>query len=324
MRVGIVLVCALIVPFIAMGATLGTVGGDMLLPGYLQAYYFEKYFENTVYSNNADDLFLERADGFGLEMHSGMINRLGLRYGISSEITLGAEFQYIFQKAAELDFNEMHTLTLMSEYEPGGIIGIIAGFVIPFNTKVKPDVRFIDTKDDFELIGGVFKRGILGIVDYSLEAVGAHNLNRSGGVINRASAQAFLGFNVYEKEDEQKIVIGAEGSWKALVYDDFSSHALYVIPQTKIFFHNHFGFVAGAEILLHSENMYVNKDAKIQYTIRIDYVIAGRPKPISVTAGSIIPDAFGNTGVVKTEENPEEKKSGELEIKSVDDKINIK
>ena len=152
-----------------------------------------------------------------------------------------------------------------------------------------------DTKDDFELIGGLFKRGYIGILNYSFDGMWAYNLAGSEGIMNRGSACGFLGLKVYEKKGSQSIVLGAEAFGGIDEYEEFYAYTVSVLPQARVEFYDHFDITAGAEILLYSENRYINKEEKIQYMLKVDYVIAGRPEKVSGTAETLGESPAGST-----------------------------
>lgn len=269
--------------------------GDTLGAWNVQVEYREKYFEyNTFYSGNT-----VTTDTMLRGMDQDFVVRLGLPEGYFT--SLGAN--YVFQNLEALyDYNNVQTLALIAGRRTETGMGILLGIKYPLGSKIADNSRLINRNDMYNMLAGVFQKGYLGPVKYSFQALLEQPFKATdyqGGMDMSAS----LGFNFYDDPQKQVIDIIAEIDYTYIQRGSGNSWALTVIPQAVVKFYNDFSFVAGIEILANADNWTLNKQEKLLYVVKANYVLnSGRKaaaaallQPVPVVSGLVIPPALSTT-----------------------------
>ena len=264
--------------------TLLDYGGDMLPEGKLQATYKEKYFEYNIYYKyfNFFSEGFDKEDVYDGSFLKGMQHNFIVRLGLPWETVLNMDAMYIYQRMDDLDYNDLHSLSLFGE-KYFGPFGLLAGLRLPFNNEIPDDVRFVDTKGRYNFIAGTFIKDAGDVFNYSLQVVFEKYLAGAASRIPiniyfwEMSLSASAGFRFF-KSEHQSIDFILEAAYRTVNYEEKKSVVSYIVPQVRIEFYNDFYLVAGIEVLAHAENIFLNKffiddDNKIFYLAKLNYVI---------------------------------------------------
>jgi len=257
--------------------------GDSLEAWKIQAEYKEKYFANDIFY--LDDTIVKKT------MLSGMDQDFLVRVGLPDGYFASLDANYIFQNLAALyDYNTVQTITLLAGKQMDIGPGILLGIKVPLGAKLAGDPLLINRNDMYDIMAGLYQKGSLWPVKYSMQAVIEQPI-RQTDYQGSVDLSASLGFNFYNVPEKQVIDILAEIDYSLIQRNSGNSYRLTVIPQAVVTFYNDFSFVLGAEILVNADNWNLNKIGEPRYVIKVNYVLNSSHRP-SAASGSGVPSGM--------------------------------
>ncbi|MEI7542112.1 MAG: hypothetical protein WCJ94_02545 [bacterium] len=260
----------------AYALTYCDVAGDSLAAWKVQAEYKEKYFEyNTIYHDGAVTTGI---------MLRGMDQDFVLRMGLPDSFFVSVDANYVFQNLeALLDHNNVQMITLLAGKQFDMGLGVILGYRIPLALKLENNPLLINRNEMHNLVVGLYQKGSLWFVKYSLQAL-AEQAVRPSDYQNGMDLAASLGFNFFNDPEKQSVDMLAEINYSVAQRTSGNSYVLTLIPQTVVKFYNDFNLVLGIEILLDANNMNLNKLDKLLYVVKVNYVLNGTNNAPATTA----------------------------------------
>lgn len=271
----------------AKALTYCDLAGNTLAPWNVQAEYKEKYFEYNMF-------YYDAAITPGI-MLRGMDQNFVLRLGLPDGFFASLDANYLFQNleaasdasGAEVspmfDYNNVQTLTLLAGKHQEAGPGILLGIRYPFDNEMADNTRLIDRKYMYNFVAGIFQKGSLGILRYSLQAVVEEPVFISD-YLGSMDLSASLGFNFYDVPEKQVIDIIAEIQYYLIQRESKNSYMLTIMPEAVIQFYNDFNFVLGVEILVDADNWTLNKSEKLLYVVKVNYVLNSPRKAAEAAA----------------------------------------
>lgn len=236
-----------------------------------QIIYKEKYFENTTYyvKYNFIDNYIY-IDNSYTEISRGFEHNIMLRFGMPKDYMLNVNFDFIFQKAGILDYNNLQAIDFTVEKKID-FINIVAGLKIPILFDMKQSPYLIDKRERLNLLTGLMVYLNPGLIKFYFIFFNEENLN-----INNYFGTKDIIFTVgfdFISNDIQKVGVYIENDLKINTFDNLQSYIYYFIPQVKIDFYNDFYFIIGAEFYLLTENVFLNKYNNPLYIFKLSYVM---------------------------------------------------
>lgn len=243
------------------------VAGDSLAVWKVQAEYKEKYFEyNTLYHNGVVTTGI---------MLRGMDQDFVLRVGLPDNFFASVDANYVFQNLeALLDHNNVQMITLLAGKQFDIGLGVILGYRMPIELKLENNSLLINRNEMHNLVAGLYQKGSLWFVKYSLQAL-VEQAVRPSDYQHSMDLSVSLGFNFFNDPEKQSVDMLAEINYSAVQKGSGDSYVLTLIPQTVVKFYDDFNLVLGIEILLDANNMNLNKVEKLLYVVKINYVLNG-------------------------------------------------
>jgi len=277
----LLLLVLLSIPGISFADTLYDYGGDSVKEWKVQAIYREKYIENKIYFNYYK-LFTRDQTGYGSITTTAMEHNIMLRMGLPDNYTVNLGFLYIYQKADQLNYNNMQAASLFVE-KYNGWWGVLAGLKIPFRYRFAADPRIIDIADEFNALFGLFLKVRPGDFRYSLAMYDEENISGNGNYQGDMAFTGSAGVNFYSSDD-QKIDFTVEAAYRIKKYETQPQYSFYITPEFKVEFYNDFYFIIGAEFYLYAQNMYMPDTSIPLYMAKLNYLLNSdkrveKPKP---------------------------------------------
>ncbi len=239
----------------------------------VQVIYKEKYFENSTYYikyNFLDDFAY--IDSSYTERLNGLEYNIFLRLALPDNYILNICADLIFQKAGSLDYNNLQAIDFLVEKKID-FVNIMAGIKVPLWFDMEENPYLIDKRKYLNLLAGIaadFKFNFLKLsfMFFNEENLYADKYFGTKDIIFSA------GFDLISNEI-QKAGIYIENDLRIETFINSFNYVYYFIPQARISFYNDFSFIAGVELYLLAENVFINKYDKPQYIFKLNYIIGG-------------------------------------------------
>jgi hypothetical protein len=257
----------------AAADTIYTYGGDYVPQGKFQVAYKEKFFENNVYYKS----FYVTGPGWlkaperVFALHA-MKHDFILRLGLPDDFSLDADIEYVYQKldgAVPLNYNNLQAVSIFTE-KYFDWWGALAGIRVPFWNKMPFDPALYDSREEMNLMLGLFVKPGPGMFRYSAglynETCVLPGKKYQGSLLGCASA----GVNLYTSEF-QNIDFSIEAAYSARLMSDKTSSVLYVTPQFYVEFFNDFSFIIGVQYYVAASQAVINDPLRPLYLIKINY-----------------------------------------------------
>jgi|DewCreStandDraft_4_1066084.scaffolds.fasta_scaffold03128_16 hypothetical protein len=249
---------------------------NTLLPEWsFQLVYKEKYFENNIYYTQYNFFdYYEDINYLYTETLKGIEHNVILRVGLPENYTFNLSFDFIFQKAGLLDYNNLQTLGLVFEKNIDWF-NIVAGVEIPvFDMEKNP--YLINKSNRLNLLLGLILNFNFDIYKFSFLFFNEENLYLDDYIATR---EIILTAGIdFITTEFQKVGFYVENDFKMDIFYDFLSYVYYFIPEFKISFYNDLYFIIGVEFYFFAENSFLNKHDKPQYIFKLNYIMNAERK----------------------------------------------